>query len=129
MLVDSAEPYLISQSSLDDFRRYVSSVQARSVEVDFGSANDVAAVIDALKTVLPFPDWCGSNWDAIEDAFDDLRQEWSFPLVIIAHGLSSLIDRKPHLAFEVVLRISGLSQAFSTVGDQLMVIYAGKHWE
>jgi hypothetical protein len=126
ILVDSAEPYLIPESRLDDFRSYISSAQARSVDVDFGSANDVAAVIDALKAVLPFPDWCGSNWDSIEDAFDDIRQEWSFPLVIVAHGLSSLIDRKVHLALEVVLRMSGLSHAFSVAGDQLMVTYVGK---
>ena len=129
ILVDSAEPYLIPESRLDDFRSYIASAQASSVEVDFGSAIDVAGVIDALKTVLPFPDWCGSNWDSIEDAFDDIREEWSFPLVIVARGLSSLIDRKPHLAFEVVLRMSGLSQAFSTAGDQLLVTYVGKHWE
>ena len=128
ILVDSAEPYLILESRLDDFRGYLSSAQARSVDVDFGSANDVATVIDALKAVLPFPDWCGSNWDSIEDAFEDIRQEWSFPLVIVASGLSSLIDRKPHLALEVVLRMSGLSQAFSAAGDQLLVTYVGKHW-
>lgn len=129
ILVDSAEPYLIPESRLDDFRSYVSSAHARSVDVDFGSANDVAAVIDALKTVLPFPDWCGSNWDSIEDAFEEIREGWSFPLVIVAHGLRPLIDRKPHLALEVVLRMSGLSQAFSAAGEQLMVTYVGKQWE
>jgi hypothetical protein len=128
ILVDAAEPYLIPESRLDDFRSYISSAPATSVDVDFGSTNDVAEVIDALKAVLPFPDWCGSNWDSIEDAFEDIREEWSFPLVIVAHGLDSLIRRKPHLALEVVLRMSGLSQAFSAVGEQLMVTYVGKHW-
>ena len=128
VLADPAEPYLILESRLDDFRSYISAAPARSVDVDFGSTNDVTEVIDALKAVLPFPDWCGSNWDAIEDAFEDIRQEWSFPLVIVAHGLSSLIGRKPHLALEVVLRMSGLSHAFSVAGDQLMVTYVGKHW-
>ncbi len=128
VLVDSAEPYLILESRLDDFRSYISSVQARAVDVEFGRAGDVAAVVDALKAVLPFPDWCGSNWDAIEDAFEEIRQGWSFPLVIVVHGLESLIGSKPHLAFEVVLRMSELSHAFSAAGDQLMVTYVGGHW-
>lgn len=128
LLVDVAEPYLVLESRLDDFRSYLSSVQAGSVDVEFGSACDVAAVVGALNTVLPFPEWCGSSWDSIEDAFEELRQTWSFPLVVVVHGLRSLIDRRPHLALEVVLRMSGLSRAFSVAGDQLMVTYVGSDW-
>jgi hypothetical protein len=128
LLVEAAEPYLVLQSRLDEFRGYLASVRARSVDMEIGVARDSAAVIDALKAVLPFPDWCGSSWDSIEDAFEEIRQEWSFPLVVVVHGLESLIERKPHLALEVVLRMSGLSHAFSVAGDQLMVSYVGKGW-
>jgi hypothetical protein len=128
LLVGRAEPYLVLEARLDDFRAYLASYRARSVDVEFGGAGDVAEVIGALKAVLPFPDWCGSSWDSIEDAFEEIRQGWSFPLVLVVHGLELLIGRKPHLALEVVIRMSGLSQAFSVAGDQLMVAYIGKNW-
>lgn len=128
LLVDRAEPYLVLESKLDEFRGYLSSVRARTVDIEIGGASDVTSVVDALKTVLPFPDWCGSSWDSIEDAFEEIRQGWSFPLVVVVHGLKPLIDRRPHLALEVVLRMSGLSHAFSVAGDQMMVTYVGRDW-
>lgn len=128
LLVDSAEPYLVLESRLEDFRAYLASVGARAVDVEIGGAKDVAAVIATLKTVLSFPAWCGSSWDSIEDAFEEIRQEWSFPLVLVIHGLRSLMDRRPHLALEVVIRMNGLSHAFSLAGDQMMVAYVGEDW-
>lgn len=128
LLVDPAEPYLLSESKLGELRDYLSSVQASYVEIDLGDAQSVAEIIGSLKAVLPFPDWCGSNWDAIEDAFEETRQELRFPLVVIAHGLKPLMDKIPHLALEVVIRMSGLSQAFSVAGDQFIVMYPGIDW-
>lgn len=128
LLVDAAEPYLVPESRLDELRSYLASAAAKVVDAQIGDAGDVAAVIGALKAVLPFPGWCGSNWDSIEDAFAELREGWSFPLVIVVHGLEPLLARKPHLALEVVIRMSGLSQAFSSAGEQLMVCYVGKNW-
>jgi hypothetical protein len=128
LLVDAAEPYLVPESRLDDFRGYLASVRVRTVDAEIGGASDATAEIGALMTVLPFPDWCGSSWDSIEEAFKELRQGWSFPLVLVVHGLESLIDQRPHLAFETVIRMSGLSHAFSVAGDQLMVTYVGKDW-
>ncbi len=129
LLVDAAEPYLVLESRLDELGSYLASAAATVADVEIGDAGDVAMVISALKAVLPFPDWCGSNWDSLEDAFEELREGWSFPLVIVIHGLEPLIARKPHLALEVVIRMSALSHAFSAAGDQLMVTYVGKHWE
>lgn len=128
LLVDAAEPYLVLESRLDELGSYLASAGAKVADVEIGDAGDVAMVIGALKAVLPFPDWCGSNWDSLEDAFEELRERWSFPLVIVVHGLEPLIARKPHLALEVVIRMSALSQAFSSAGEQLMVCYVGKNW-
>lgn len=128
LLVSAAEPYLVLESRLADFRDYLSSTLARTVDVEIGSASDVVGVIDALKAVLPFPDWCGSSWDSVEDAFEEIRQAWSFPLVILVHGLRSLMGGKPHLALEVAIRMSGLSHAFSVAGDQLVIAYVGEDW-
>lgn len=127
-LVDAAEPYLVAESDLDDMRAYLASVRAAVVDVEIGGAGDVNAVIGVLKAVLPFPDWCGSSWDSIEDAFEEIRQGWSFPLVVIVHGLATSIERTPHLALEVVIRMSGLSHAFSVAGDQMLAIYVAAAW-
>lgn len=85
-------------------------------------------MIDALKSVLPFPDWCASSWDSIEDAFEEIRQGWSFPLVIAVRGLRPTLETRPHLALEVVVRLSELARALSVAGDQLIVVYVADHW-
>jgi hypothetical protein len=128
LLVSRGEPYLVQESRLSEVRRYLFSVRATSVDVEIGGVNGVGAVVDALKVVLPFPDWCASGWDSIEDAFEEIRQGWSFPLVVVVHGLRSVLDKNPHLAFETVIRMSWLSHAFSTAGDQMMVTYVDRDW-
>jgi hypothetical protein len=128
-LVDAAEPYLVEQTGLENLRSYLSSAGAKLVYVDLTAANDATDVVGALKASLPFPDWCGSSWDSIEDAFEEIRLLWSFPLALIAQGLKSLIERSPHLAMEVVLRMSSLSHAFSVAGDQLLVTYIDDGWK
>jgi hypothetical protein len=128
LLVDQAEPYLVPELHLAEFLGYLSKVGARSVAVDIAVARDVGDVVLALRAVLPFPDWCGSSWDSMEDAFEELRQAWGFPLVVVIRGLRPLIEERPHLALEVVLRLSGLSHAFSVAGDQFLVTYVDKSW-
>jgi hypothetical protein len=98
-------------------------------EVNISDATYVGAVVDGLKGVLPFPDWCGSSWDSIYDAFEELHQSWSFPLVVAVRGLRSMLEVRPHLGLEVVIRLSELSRAFSTVGDQLIVLYIAECWD
>jgi hypothetical protein len=88
----------------------------------------VGAVIDSLKRVLPFPEWCGSSWDSIEDAFEEIRQGWDFPLVVAVRGLRSALELRPHLGLEVTIRLSELSRAFSISGHQLSVIYVAEGW-
>ena len=81
------------------------------------------------KDALPFPDWCASGWDSIDDAFEELRQAWTFPLVVMVHGLNALLGRKPHTAFQTLIRLSDLSHSFSVASDQLIVAYVGEAWE
>lgn len=128
LLVDQAEPYLVPEPHLAEFLDYLSKVRARSVAVDVAAAHDVGDVVLGLKAVLPFPDWCGSSWDSIEDAFEELRHAWSFPLVVVVSGLLPLIEKRPHLGLEVVLRFSDLSRAFSVAGDQFFVTYVDRSW-
>ncbi len=80
-------------------------------------------VIGEMRNVLQFPDWCGSGWDCVEDAFEDLRQVWRFPLMLLIFGLQPLVSTQPHLGLQTVIRLSALQSAFSVSGDQLLPIY------
>lgn len=123
-----AEPYLVVEERLTELRRLSMAADATWTTVDVANASDVGAVIDTLKLVLPFPDWCGSSWDSIADAFEEIRQSWSFPLIIAVGGLNSMLESRPHLALETVLRLSELGQAVSSTGDQLTVFYVADKW-
>ncbi|WP_420897926.1 barstar family protein [Cryobacterium algoricola] len=118
-----AEPYLVNEVRLSELRDFVTAAGATWVTVDIASVDGTGAVIDALKSRLPFPDWCASSWDSMEDAFEEIRQSWSFPLVVTVQGLRSTLEKRPHVGLEVVLRLSELCHAFSVAGDQLTVVY------
>jgi hypothetical protein len=81
-----------------------------------------------LKSVLPFPDWCGSGWDSIDDAFQELRALWPFPLVIAVQGLDALLARRPRVGLQTVIRFDDLSGSLSRVGAQLVVLYPADRW-
>jgi hypothetical protein len=129
VVLERSEPYLVMDARLDELRDFAKSVEASYASVDVTEADDAGSVIDALKQVLAFPDWCASSWDSIDDAFEELRQGWRFPLILAVEGLRSLVGRRPHLAMQVVLRLSELSHAFSVAGDQLVVVYVAESWD
>ncbi|TFC22110.1 hypothetical protein E3O55_19025 [Cryobacterium sp. MDB1-18-2] len=121
-----AEPYLVTEERSSELFEFLNAAGATWVTVDVASAAGTGAVIDALKSRLPFPDWCASSWDSLENAFEEIRQSWSFPLVIVFRGLCSALETRPHLGLEVVVRLSELCQAFSVAGDQVTVIYVDR---
>jgi hypothetical protein len=85
-------------------------------------------VVEGLKSVLAFPEWCGSSWDSIDDAFEEIRNGWRLPLILIVAGGANCWSRDPHLFLQTVMRLADLSRAFSAAGDQLMVVYAAEVW-
>ena len=122
------EPYLIQERRVIEVRDYAVAEGATWVTVDITDTAATAAVIDAVKAVLPFPDWCASSWDSIDDAFDEIRQGWRFPCVLEVRGLRSTLANRPHLGLEAVVRLSELRRAFSVAGDQLTVLYVDESW-
>jgi hypothetical protein len=128
LLLRASAPLLVETDRLDDFRRYVDGRGAERVEIDITEATGAVDVIGAMKGVLTFPSWCGSSWDSIDDAFAEIRDAWHFPLVMVVHSLEALLDLHRHVGLETVLRLHELEQAFSTAGDQLVVVFAGVAW-
>jgi hypothetical protein len=125
---DRAEPYLIESAVILQLRDAASAHSADVRVVQIEDAASAADVVDALKAALPFPDWCGSGWDSVEDAFEDIRQLWRFPLIVVVDGLQPLSSTRQHLALQTVIRLGELSRAFSIAGDQLAVLYSGDSW-
>ncbi|GDY30058.1 hypothetical protein GTS_16910 [Gandjariella thermophila] len=121
-------PYLVDEVNLAELRRYLDEARANVVEVDMAGATSVSDVIGAVRQALPFPEWCGLSWDSVEDAFEEIREAWRFPLVLILRGLPDLLRDRTHLGLETVIRFNSLEESFSLAGDQFVVVYAGTAW-
>lgn len=123
LLVSGADPYVVVTAQANELERYFLARNANFLQTDVAAADRESAVVTALKSVLSFPDWCGSGWDSMEDAFEELRQAWAFPLVLLMTGLPTLMATNPQLALQTVVRMSDFIRAFSASGDQLIVVY------
>lgn len=124
----ASKPYLVTEEHVPALREFVTSSGAGWASIDLSIATDVAAAINCLKDVLKFPDWCASSWDSIEDAFEEIRQGWHFPLVVAIGGLRPLLNTDPQVGLDVVVHLSQLSEAFSIAGDQFTLVYIADRW-
>jgi hypothetical protein len=123
-----SEPYLATVDHVAAVRRAAASQGGHVAEVEIGESESTGDVIDALRQVLPCPDWSGSSWDSIHDAFEELHQAWEFPLILVVAGLDRLLDRRRQLALQVVVRFFELESDFSTVQEQMTPVYVADAW-
>ena len=93
LLAARSEPFVLGTWASDDFAAYASSHGAACVVVDVASAKSTTDVIEAFQGQLQFPDWCGSGWDSVHDALDELCSAWSFPLALLVRALGDLFAR------------------------------------
>lgn len=124
--VGSSEPHLLGTASADDFLGHVAANGAHSVVVDLTDVASTADVIAAFGARLELPDWCGSGWDSVEHAFEELCAAGAFPLAVLVQGAGRVAADRPQLALETVVRLAALVHAFSVTGDQLIVVYDWK---
>ena len=122
-LLTRTPPLLFEADRELDIRTELESAGARLSTIDLGVVTTDFDFFAQLRTVLVFPDWCGSGWDPIEDAFEEIRASSSFPCFVVAHGLQHLLRRELHLGLEIVIRLSELQAAFALAGDQFVVVY------
>jgi hypothetical protein len=102
--------------------------RAKRVDVEVAGATDTSRVIEAMKAVLEFPDWCGSSWDSVDDCYEELHDAWKFPLLMIFRGFDQVLREHQHLALETTIQIDELRQAFSKDEDQLIPVFEGARW-
>lgn len=125
---DPTQPLLIRTSALDQLRTFARAEGMTMREVDIASAGSAMDVTAGLKAVLPVPAWCGSSWDSLDDAFEEIRSGLKFPEILVVSGGSTCWSRDQHLFLQTVLMLAHLSQAFSSAGDQFAVVYAADSW-
>lgn len=53
----------------------------QTLHIDLSNAQSKAAVIEAVRAGLRLPDYCGSNWDALEECLRDLKEGGGWLLV------------------------------------------------
>lgn len=122
-LLSASAPLMIRPVSADAVRSELSSAGARLSELSLGSVTTTVELFEQVRKILVLPEWCGSGWDSVDDAFEEIRAASSFPCVVLVQGLQELFARDPHLALEIVVRLSELEGAFAASGDQFAVIY------
>jgi len=116
-------PLLVRRESLAVARRVLHDAGVEMIELDLSGAESTWDVTMRLKSLLPFPDWCGASWDSFDDAFEELRQELALPAALVVDGLDDLLERSRQVALETVVRLAELGTAFSVAGDQFAVLY------
>ena len=123
LLLTASAPRLFERDRASDLRDELLSQGVRAAAIDLSTVATRSEFFDQLRTVLVFPDWCGSGWDSLDDAFEEIRLESSFPCFVLIYGLQDMLPRDLHLALEVVIRLSELEGAFSVAGEQFVVAY------
>jgi len=123
LLMAKASPFFAQAAHGQELVTFFSQQGAHIAHVDISRVQNGADVTSELRSVLPFPDWCGSGWDSMEDSFEELREAWQFPLVLVVSGIPILLQSQPQVAFQTAVRLSEFSRAFGLAGEDFLVLY------
>lgn len=118
-----ANPFFAQAAHAQELEAFFLQQRAHIAHADISRVQNGADVTDTLRSVLPFPEWCGSGWDSMEDSFEELHEAWQFPLVLMVSGVPALLQTQPQVAFQTVVRLSEFTRAFGLAGDDFLVLY------
>jgi hypothetical protein len=93
------------------------------VEIDVAKAFTTIDLFDLLKEVLWFPSWCGSGWDSMFDAAVELREAWSFPMVLLVTGRRGMLSNDLHAGVNHVLYLDEVAASYTANGAPFDVVY------
>jgi len=127
-IVRRGEPDLIETHAVRALRSLFHRQKGTVVEIDLSGVESSISVVHALQEVLPFPDWCGSSWDSIDDAFVELTEMWKFPLLVLVRGLPELLATHTHVGLNAVLMFSALTASFGRAERQVQFVYLADGW-
>ncbi len=109
LLAGQREPgvyHWTSAAAATDVRHAVEHAGWRFVGLDTWAVGDKAEFMAACRRSFDFPDWFGSNFDALADALSDIRARApdSSGVVVLWQGWSPLAEEHPrtfHMALNV----------------------------
>lgn len=128
LLPERSEPYLIEARNVPALTEYLIASGAIVKQMSFRNVSTRVEVFDRLRDILVIPDWCGSSWDSLFDAFQEILVGNQFPLFLIIDGFADALTHNTHLALETAIRLSETSRAFSAAQAQFEVIYSAQVW-
>lgn len=122
--VDSvAPPRVMVASAVGEGVQRLGHLGVKVHIMEVGHAASTFDVVTELRRVLPLPTWCGSSWDSVDDAFEEMRHRLIFPAALIVDGASILIDSNLRLGLETVVRLNELERAFAVASEQMLVFF------
>lgn len=104
-----------SAASVDDVRYAAESAGWRFIGLDTRAVSDKAGFLGACKRSFEFPEWVGSNFDALADALTDVRAAERSGVLVLWQGWVSLAEEHPR-TFAMALNVFHGRVAFSAGG-------------
>ena len=93
------------------------------VHIDVSAVNSTIDFFVALKEVLWFPSWCGSNWNSFDDASQELGEAWAFPMLLVISGLREMLTNDLHVGLHNLVLLDENARGFSSEGAPFKVAY------
>ena len=123
LLLGRGAPIVAAVEHACELAQRLAGNEVRIVDIDLSAVPDEIELFLRLKGELPFPEWCGNNWDSVFDAFEELKSGWTFPLAFLIRGLERFIGVQPAVALRAVISLAQLSDGLGSDGKQLVVVY------
>lgn len=113
-----------SAASVRDVRHAVEHAGWRCIDLDTWAVGDKAQFLAACRRSFDFPDWVGSNFDALADALTDVRAPERSGVLVLWQGWVSLAEEHPR-TFAMALNVFQGRVAFSA-GGRFAVLLQGR---
>lgn len=121
-------PSFVAPGDLPRLRSELRAARFKVFEADADRCTDEQSLLVALGDALPFPDYYGGNWAALDDCVGDLLREGAGAMAVIVLGLETLLRADVHAFVRSVHLLSDVVSDVERVGTgdfQFEVFYVG----
>jgi hypothetical protein len=73
--------HVLSTPSMIDGPEISASGRQQTFHIDLSNAHSKSALIEAIRVGMGLPDYCGTNWDALEECLRDLEEDKDWFLI------------------------------------------------
>ena len=122
LLGEPGKPYVVKQKRLTELEKFLADSPMHVVQLDASSVRNTEEFVAELKEVvtLTFPD---TSWSILEDAADDIDEEWTFPLALIVRGYNKMLTKSPEAALSAMWQLCNLSEGIRREGQQFDIYF------